>query len=68
MLDPFTLQAEEVSTRLTGASLDTEITKSEYRLLEDSKRIHRDLDQALDDLNIRTYYSLKELIAYKRTY
>ncbi|NLP30997.1 MAG: DUF2935 domain-containing protein [Clostridiales bacterium] len=63
---PFTLQAEEVSTRLTGASLDTEITKSEYRLLEDSKRIHRDLDQALDDLNRRTYYSLKELIAYKK--
>ena len=29
---PFTLQAEEVSTRLTEQVLDTEITKSEYRL------------------------------------
>ncbi len=63
---PFTLKAEEVSSRLTGASLDNGITKSEYRLLEESKPSHKDLERALDDLNTRSYYSLKELIVYKK--
>lgn len=64
---PYTLKAEEVTSRLTGASINTNITRCEYALV-DMPRHHRDkwLENVVYDLNRKSYYLLKEVIAFKK--
>lgn len=64
---PYTLKAEELTTKLTGASLSTEITKTELKL---SRIRYHDLgdrlEKAVKDLNNTSLNLLEEVIDYKR--
>ncbi len=59
---PYTLKAEELTSKLTGASLNTDITKFE---LENNLRKHFNLEHIVSDLNKKTLTLLKEVIEFK---
>jgi DUF2935 family protein len=65
---PFTLDAEEVNVRLTGAKINTEITKSEMGLVAGENYVG---DQMLEtyvyDINLRSFHLLKEVIAFQKS-
>jgi hypothetical protein len=66
VVTPYTLKAEEVTSKLTGASINMGITRSEYNLAENSKAPFEELDRSLTDLNRRSLNLLKEVIAFKQ--
>lgn len=74
LVTPYTLRAEEVNSMLTGARLNTEITKAEYELVglssfpdnyfrESSERIVRDLNQRSINLTERVINFQKRVLA-----
>lgn len=67
IVTPFTLRAEEISSRLTGASLNTNITRAEMEMTGISsygRELH--LEDAVANLNARTLNLLKDVIALKK--
>ncbi len=64
---PYTLKAEEVTSILTGAKINTDITKNEYELISDSNCYFSEwFENAIDDLNRRSYNLLEEVISFKK--
>lgn len=64
---PYTLKAEEVTTKLTGASLNIEITKAELRISNiRGYNFEKGLENAISDLNSRSLNLLKEVIAFQK--
>lgn len=74
LVTPYTLRAEEATSRLTGASINTEITKAEYQLVglpsfpgnyfrESSESIVSDLNQKSMDLVEKVINFQKRLLA-----
>lgn len=64
---PYTLCAEEVTSKLTGASLNTEITKAELDLLNTPNSYYRELlEPIVYDLNRRSYTMLEKVIAFQK--
>lgn len=83
IVTPFTLRAEKVNSKLTGAGINIGITKREYELVgiqmrecksnsmqkgANIKDYHYDewLENVVQDLNMRSYYLLKEVIAFQK--
>lgn len=66
MVTPYTLRAEKNNSMLTGASINTRITKAQYEL-EGQPNFNCDqrLEQIVDDLNNRSYCLLKDVIAFQ---
>ncbi|MBZ4667063.1 MAG: hypothetical protein JG775_215 [Defluviitaleaceae bacterium] len=64
---PYTLRAEDLTSRLTGARINTNITRNEYTLMDLPNRYHNEwLENVVFDLNRRSYYLLKEVITFKK--
>ena len=67
IVTPFTLKAEEISSMLTGASINTNITKAEMKMTGISRYGRElDLEDIIDDLNARTLNLLDDVIAFKK--
>lgn len=64
---PYTLRAEELNSKLTGASLDTGLTKAELQLVgnPDGKCNER-LKMIVWDLNARSLNILREVIEFQK--
>ncbi len=63
---PFTLRAEEVTMKLAGAEVNTDITKAELQLRSSSNGHYEEwLESAVMNLNNRTLNILREVIEYK---
>ncbi len=64
---PYTLRAEEVNSRLTGASLNTAITKAELELVGNLKCNYEEwLESIVWDLNTRSLCLLEDVIAFQK--
>lgn len=61
----YTLRAEEVTSTLTGASINTNITMAELKLEAGTPRPTPWLETAVDDINRRTLNLVEEIIKYK---
>ncbi|HHW49207.1 MAG TPA: DUF2935 domain-containing protein [Clostridiaceae bacterium] len=67
IVTPYTLRAEEVSSMLTGASLDTGITRSEYKLAGTPNCYYTEwLENAVYGLNGRSCFLLEKVIVFKK--
>lgn len=62
---PYTLRAEELNSRLTGASIDTEITQAELELAGNGDEDNCRLENIVSDLNTRSLNLLQEVIDFK---
>jgi len=66
IVTPFTLRAEEISSQLSGASLNTEITEAEYDLRTDPNFNYTEwLEEKLYNINMRSINLLEEVINFK---
>ncbi|WP_031513326.1 DUF2935 domain-containing protein [Desulfofalx alkaliphila] len=64
---PYTLRAEKVTSRLTGAGLNTMITKAELELASNPKCVDGEqLESIVYAINARSINLLKEVIAFQR--
>jgi len=62
----FTLPAEEITSNLTGASLNTNITKAELELTSNQRYEYTEwLENAVSSINRRSKNLLEEVIAFK---
>lgn len=67
IVTPYTLSAENITSKLTGASIDTNITKAELRLVNNPDFNYSEwLEDKIFDLNCRTLNLLEEIIAFKK--
>ena len=66
LVTPYTLKAEKRSSRLTGASINTDITKRELALFGTQEYYTERLDLDIRDLNARSLSLLQEVINYQR--
>lgn len=62
----FTLPAEQITSALTGASLNTNITQSELELTAGKPNCTEWLVHAVESINIRSMNLLDDVIGYKR--
>ena len=63
----YTLRAEEVTSMLTGASIDKGITKAEHELAGSSNCNYAEwLEGAVSDLNKRSHILLQQVIAFQK--
>ncbi|HHU48404.1 MAG TPA: DUF2935 domain-containing protein [Clostridiales bacterium] len=64
---PFTLRAEEIASMLTGAGIDTNITRAEMELTGISRYGRElNLEDAVADLNARSLNLLEDVIAFQK--
>lgn len=63
---PFTLRAEEISCRLTGASINTDISRRELALFKSQEYYSERIDSNIRNLNARSLSLLEEVIDYQR--
>ena len=64
---PYTLKAEDVNSRLTGASIDTGITKREQTLTCSSPHYDNQcLSASVDNLNHNSLHLLQETISFQK--
>lgn len=67
IVTPYTLRAEEITSKLTGADLNTEITKAEYDLSGSPYCSDNQwLGNVVYDLNLRSHHLLEEVITFKK--
>lgn len=67
IVTPYTLPAEMITSELTGATLDTNITKAELKLFNNPEFNYTEwLENKVLDLNNRTLNLLEEIIDYKK--
>lgn len=67
LVTPFTLKAEEISSELTGASLNMEITEAEYDLRSDPNFNYTEwLEEKICNINMRSMNLLEEVIELKK--
>lgn len=62
---PYTLRAEKLNSKLTGASIDTEITQAELELAGDEDNYYCRLEKIVCDLNSRSLNLLQEVIDFQ---
>ncbi|WP_353093174.1 DUF2935 domain-containing protein [Tissierella praeacuta] len=66
IITPFTLKAEEISSQLSGSSINTEITKVESNLKSDVDFNYTEwLEEKLYNINMRSINLLEEVIDFK---
>jgi hypothetical protein len=64
---PYTLRAENVTSKLTGASINTSITKAEEQLVGNGNISNPAwLKKAVKDINVRSLNMLGEVIEFKK--
>lgn len=64
---PYTLKAEEINSKLTGASLDTDITKDELKLKSDPNfNYNQWLESCIININQRSINLLGEVLSFKK--
>lgn len=64
---PYTLRAEEVTSKLTGASLNTDITKAELELMSNPNSDYGQwLENVVCNLNCRSLNLLEDVITFKK--
>ena len=64
---PYTLMAEQVTSKLTGANINTRITEAELQLIGNGELKHVEwLDNIVCDLNARSLNMLEEVIAFQK--
>ncbi len=67
IVTPYTLPAEMITSELTGASIDTNITKAELKLFNNPEFNYTEwLENKVFDLNNRTLNLLEEIIEFKK--
>lgn len=67
LVTPYTLRAEEVTSRLTGASINTDITEAELDLRPDPNFNYTEwLEDKVQDINCRSLNLLEEVIEFKK--
>src|SRR5699024_3982170 len=65
IVTPFTLRAEELNAMLTGANINTQITKDECKLRSGSNFNYQAwLGNVVVNINNRSYSLLREIIAF----
>lgn len=63
---PYTLRTERLTSQLTGANIDTEITRKELELLNSQNYYYtKQLENNVQNLNARTLDYLEEVIAFQ---
>ncbi len=68
IVTPYTLPAEIITSELTGASLDINITKAELKLYNNPEFNYTEwLENKVLDLNNRTLNLLEEILEFKKT-
>lgn len=66
LVTPYTLRAEKVTSMLTGASLNTEITEAELKLVSNPGYDYGAWLDVVRDINKRSYDLLEEIIAFQK--
>ena len=66
IVTPYTLKAEELNSLLTGAAINTEITKSEYKLADDNRQYKEIMEEIIMDLNQRSLILTGEAIKFQK--
>lgn len=67
IVTPLTLSAEKISSKLTGASINMEITEAEYELRSDPNFNYTEwLEEKICNINMRSMNILEEVIAFKK--
>lgn len=66
IVTPYTLGAEEITSRLTGLSINTDITRRELALLKKQDYYVESIDYGIRNLNARSLNLLEEVINYQR--
>lgn len=66
LVTKYTLRAEEITSKLTGSSLNTNITKKELNLVSDPNFEYTEsFESWVSNLNVRSINLLKEVIEFK---
>lgn len=63
---PYTLQAEQVNAKLTGAEINTEITKAEMNLVCDTNYNKNLPENIVYNINVKSFNLLKEVITFQK--
>lgn len=64
---PYTLKAEELNSMLTGAKINTDITKKEYQITHlSNNNINTMLEDLIKDLNERTHSLVEKTISFQK--
>lgn len=67
IVTPYTLRAEEVNSRLTGASINTGITRAELELVSNNLQYYGErLENIVSTLNTRSLNLLERVIAFQK--
>ena len=67
IVTPYTLEAEKITSELTGATIDLNITKAELKLKNNPEFNYTEsLEDQIWNLNNRTFNLLEEIIVYKK--
>lgn len=66
IVTPYTLKAEELNSLLTGAAINTEITKNEYKLADDNRQYKEIMEEIIMDLNQRSLILTGEAIKFQK--
>lgn len=66
IVTPYTLKAEEISSLLTGAGINTEITKNEYKLADNNRPYKEIIEDIIMDLNQRSLILTGEAIKFQK--
>jgi hypothetical protein len=67
IVTPYTLRAEEVTSRLTGASINTSITRAELELVSNNLQYYGErLENIVSNLNTRSLNLLERVIAFQK--
>lgn len=66
IVTPYTLKAEELNSLLTGAAINTEITKNEYKLADDHRQYKEIMEEIIMDLNQRSLILTGEAIKFQK--
>lgn len=67
LVTPYTLKAEELTSKLTGANINTDITKAELKFSSYATAYScENLEDEIHDLNDKSYELLNKVIAFKK--
>ena len=65
---PYTLAAEKINMKLTGAKINTEITKAEMDLVPNqNNEFVRRLEFYVHDINVKSFHLVRKVIAFQKS-
>lgn len=67
IVTPYTLIAEEITSKLTGAEINTDITKAELELKSNPNYSYREWYNIVSHINSKSLSLLEEVILFKKT-